>query len=110
MANFYNYPQVVMSLYDAPMESSGAMSLGTSAGVGSSFTTTHELTILCTGCLSAGRFHGSYVDGDFVFWASEWWGINSFPAEGGAYCDTLFPYGSPYCVICDITKGGNYYF
>ena len=34
MANLFNYPQVVMSLYDVPMEASGALSLGTSAGVG----------------------------------------------------------------------------
>ena len=66
MANFYNYPQVVMSLYDSPMESSGAMSLGTSAGVGSSFTTTHLLTWYCTNLSSyGGGFHGSYVDGGF---------------------------------------------
>ena len=64
MANLFNYPQVVMSLYDVPMVSSGALSLGTSAGVGSSFSTTCLLTWSCGGGSytgTVGGFIGAYI-------------------------------------------------
>ena len=113
MANLFNYPQVIMSLYDVPMESSGALSLGTTAGVGSSFSTTHSFTQSCSGgTTSSTWYRGSYADGNFIYWASCFNGLNSFPISGGTYCDIICPVdGSfPYDKLTDITKSGNYFF
>ena len=114
MANLFNYPQVVMSLYDVPMEASGALSLGTSAGVGSSFSISTSFVYQCSGGSHSNvtRFLGSYADGDIIYWASCFNGINSYPISGGGFCDILCAYtgSSPYNIICHITKSGNYFF
>ena len=111
MANLFNYPQVVMSLYDVPMEASGALSLGTSAGVGGSFSITATWIASCgsTSYSAYTRHMGSYADGDFIYWASCYMGVHSYPIAGGAYCDVLCPYtnSNPYPRWCDVTKSGN---
>ena len=111
MANFFNYPQVVMSLYDCPMEASGALSLGTSAGGGCSFSITATWIASCgsTTYYASTRHMGSYADGDIIYWASCYNGINSYPISGGGFCDILCAYtvSSPYNIICHITKSGN---
>jgi hypothetical protein len=84
MANFFNYPQVVMSLYDVPMEASGAMSLGTTAGVGS------EQGLGCRTCAwEEDDFYGSaesyavdqIVWGDWLVIGQERYGMTSHDAD-----------------------------
>ena len=108
MANFYNYPQVVMSLYDVPMEASGALSLGTSAGVGGSFSVTCKLVPPIGGGSynSVTTFCNGWADENFWYVASAYNGVNSFTVPDGTFCDVLFPYvgGAPWGLVQDVKR------
>tara|TARA_Y100000310_G_scaffold127218_1_gene126274 strand:- start:419 stop:1840 length:1422 start_codon:yes stop_codon:yes gene_type:complete len=117
MANFFNYPQVVMSLYDVPMEASGALSLGTSAGVGSGMAEIDLLDYTCqTGCNPHlyGIHRDAVANGGYVFYAAGYHGLQSYSSSsGGAAVDSIcYIYQDGYSnwiyhCFRDITVGNN---
>ncbi len=119
MANFFNYPQVVMSAYNSPpMEASGTLSLGTTAGIGSSFTVSHCWLRSCgygTNVSTYNRFMGSYAEGNYIYWANCFMGIQAYPISGGSYVSHLCSYDNSgvWGKIEQTTKGyvgGSYHF
>ena len=119
MANFFNYPQVVMSAYNSPpMEGSGTLSLGTTAGIGGSFTTSHCYERVCgygQAVSTYNRFYGSYAEGNYIFFASCFMGIQAYPISGGSYVSHLCAYYNTtvHGRFCQMTKGyvgGSYHF
>ena len=107
---------MALSAYSSPpMEESGALSLGTTAGVGSNFAVDEEWERTDGTGLTVhqyGRFLNMYADGDYVYWASCFFGVHSYPISGGSYCDVLWNYSGSGQMFnfMDVTKSGNYFF